>query len=1262
MSFDLTNVNISLQQFQDISSGKYNAGEVRLADESNLKKMNNHVHRTGKNTEVISHDEVLAIKEALVKALSAHDVEEDEINRVRRELGLAPGEEGDRTMKLRSLMPLSRQQIREILDRNAAKINSSQGRNGDRVYISTSNLIYGPSGMSADRVEKRNAVSEQLSDAGRQVGINKDITAFQLVVAGNVDFQDQETRQAMIKVAREQLDALYVACQGNPRENVLATATLHLDSGQTIAMPTGKSEVAFARQLEDAIVRLESKFPGADTDLRAQYKALRTAEERQAFFAALPNDPNGGFKARAMAVAFLHWRGVTDYATLSVPNRLSDADALALARHLAFLPEGVRREELAQDARLQEMAAKRPYKVKANDQAYVPATSPEAFNKYLASALTQNLNSCMPWHRLLIANTMSIVRGRLGAKGMPDGTNASEVVKGGLLSAEIQRVGANGTVRITEDSLREIYLSTALKTAAMKIVGDVVKEEVERLGGDRNEVSSMSSVIKSGHPEFTQELMEAESPAEAEQVVDKFREVVRDATRLRREAGEARVGFEDRVRGGIAAKLGIPPETIGPMDLQMKVITAKADGLLFSIATGEKRFAGKAEYEKAFNDLADGIVAKYVDRLDAVDALDLPQEKKDLVKVQILTSDKAQDIDPAFLAAEADKVDPAALLALLRAGAPKDQIYGAMAQISEQLKKSASAMYKGRKDIGPDDIIAPLTIMMLMVAGRHPELERLVVAFFERPEVADGIHANRDFKLLQEAESFKYLSTDTIINPGAEFEAGIGKKLFIAPRHAAAFNAAGGAERAAAAGYLPVELPMLAQAFVFYKEATGCSDAEAIDAVLDPQSRANRLLGYGGRFAESAADFAKGLRLMERYETWFAQTVANANAGNFTTTTERYLHTQAAKERTLRGVERFLFEDIALNKGISLDAEDPEDVFGMANNRAMRFVGRGYTSSCVNSLAQIPPEKRGLLYDVMDILDPLPANGAKANGLYYIQQAPVLVARVMKNYDAVARLKRDGDLDRAHLVPLLFGDFGVAADATNPQINDAFHNRIMENPAIMANPLLVSPVHMGLMMSGATFDEVFSAVQQGNRLPNAPGISSFTGELTELDGTPTGGRDAMVLDLRRPSLPKYSANQAPAMTEANVKFTVRFPDGKTLDSETDRTGKADGARAVEDIADKIEDLCGKVHPRQLSAVYFSLSQSAVGQTVKNGFLAQGIVTNEHMPLTYALAKDDATGAITVTYSEPAGFPVHFHWTSTITLDGTVTSTPMVVEV
>ncbi len=114
MPIDLSRVNISLQQFQDISSGKYNAGEVKLASETKLAKMNNHVDRTSKNNERISHAEVIAIKQSLVKALSQHGVGQEEIDRVRQELGLAPAGPTDRNLRFRSVVPLSRQQIREI--------------------------------------------------------------------------------------------------------------------------------------------------------------------------------------------------------------------------------------------------------------------------------------------------------------------------------------------------------------------------------------------------------------------------------------------------------------------------------------------------------------------------------------------------------------------------------------------------------------------------------------------------------------------------------------------------------------------------------------------------------------------------------------------------------------------------------------------------------------------------------------------------------------------------------------------------------------------------------------------------------------------------------------------------------------------------------------------------------------------------------------------------------------------------------------------
>jgi len=43
MAINLSNVNISLDEFQKISSGWFNAGEVRLKDEHTLAKVNHHV-------------------------------------------------------------------------------------------------------------------------------------------------------------------------------------------------------------------------------------------------------------------------------------------------------------------------------------------------------------------------------------------------------------------------------------------------------------------------------------------------------------------------------------------------------------------------------------------------------------------------------------------------------------------------------------------------------------------------------------------------------------------------------------------------------------------------------------------------------------------------------------------------------------------------------------------------------------------------------------------------------------------------------------------------------------------------------------------------------------------------------------------------------------------------------------------------------------------------------------------------------------------
>ena len=196
--------------------------------------------------------------------------------------------------------------------------------------------------------------------------------------------------------------------------------------------------------------------------------------------------------------------------------------------------------------------------------------------------------------------------------------------------------------------------------------------------------------------------------------------------------------------------------------------------------------------------------------------------------------------------------------------------------------------------------------------------------------------------------------------------------------------------------------------------------------------------------------------------------------------------------------------------------------------------------------------------------------------------------------------------------------------------------------------------------SGATFDECVTALRAGQRLPNAPYVASATGELSELDGTAKGGRNMMLGDLHRPSNPKRNSDETLILKPENLRFTFHFPDGETVAAKTGPKDDPEVIAANNAIADKIETLCGKVHQKQLAKIYFCCSQSN-GMNVAGTFTMQDIATNEHMALSFTLSKDEATGAVTVTYTEPEGFPVHFHWTATVALDGTITSTPMVIE-
>ena len=507
--------------------------------------------------------------------------------------------------------------------------------------------------------------------------------------------------------------------------------------------------------------------------------------------------------------------------------------------------------------------------------------------------------------------------------------------------------------------------------------------------------------------------------------------------------------------------------------------------------------------------------------------------------------------------------------------------------------------------------------------------------------------------------AFNRFSSNPQINENFTMQAARINTLFTSPREVAIFNAAGGAQRATAAGYYPTEMPILAKAFVLYQTATGCSNDEALEAALDPLSDARRLLSYGGRFTENAENYREGLRLMPLFRNWYRDTVNAVNGGdrNPQSPTKLNLKTQYTLDATAPAMEKFVFEEIAYNPLARLDSENSEELFGMGSNKAMRFIARGYAEAIVNTLENIPPDKRGLLYDVFDVFDPLPKDQNELEARTDIYHKTLLALRVLQHYDEMEALRLVGNLDRAHLIQILYSDFDIQPTATNAEISDIISERLERDPNLQG------PLSQLLDDTGAPLNECLDSINNGAPRPPLPQWASVSNcDLRQLDGSASGGRDSLFDDLYRPVSPIRISDESELVEEPNVKFVFNFPNNEQLFSKTSLPkDDPEVVAASNAIADKIKSLCGNVHQKQLSSVYFALSQGGLISNCRQGFRNYDISSDEHMPVTFTLSKDNDTGAVTITYTQPTGFPLNFHWTTTVALDGSTTSTQIVIE-
>ena len=478
---------------------------------------------------------------------------------------------------------------------------------------------------------------------------------------------------------------------------------------------------------------------------------------------------------------------------------------------------------------------------------------------------------------------------------------------------------------------------------------------------------------------------------------------------------------------------------------------------------------------------------------------------------------------------------------------------------------------------------------------------------------------------------------------------------------------------ALAAGYSKAELPKLASAANFYAEAKGVSVEDAFKVVSKPGTNANRLMNYGGRFLASQSNFTDGLRLIDSFKDWFEGVVADQkkiDGKNYTNDMSLTLLNGKTKNfdaNMMSGFEKFVFEEIANNPMIDIASENPEEVFGMANNNATRLFGRHLNQSCTQTLSQIPAEKRTAFFAAFDKFFPLYADNAQKatvpshdqKGFIGTLNNTMITGRILRHFDAVQQLHAEGRLTTENLVKTCFPEAGK--NSIQGVIDLLKKWEAMTGPG--DEDLGIPPgkysdiqglLNTKLEETGLGIEECAAAIKGGKPLPPAQYISSGTLDLSGFDGTTAAAENQLRGDLVRPT--DYGIGGTPQLASMGVMpgFRFTFPgEGREIVAN----GTTDGTKNIDAVVGKVKTLCGEVHTKQASGVMTMLCQSGMGN-LRSGLVAFGITSDEHVSCNYTLSKNETTGAVTIRYESPKEVPFHFSWTATVDTDGNVKTTPL----
>ena len=185
----------------------------------------------------------------------------------RRELGLAV--QGDdvevRSLYDRSIKPLSRQQVREILDRYAADINSNSA---GAVVISHSDELYGgvEKKTRESRVSLRDEINRSLS--AKRGKHTDDIKLFEAFLFHQEDlyFIEEDQRVKLLSFAQSCLDTVRRRMNSNGSHDSAGTLRLELPGGAAVEFATGLDDADLAARLEDDVFALSNQVSAKGDD------------------------------------------------------------------------------------------------------------------------------------------------------------------------------------------------------------------------------------------------------------------------------------------------------------------------------------------------------------------------------------------------------------------------------------------------------------------------------------------------------------------------------------------------------------------------------------------------------------------------------------------------------------------------------------------------------------------------------------------------------------------------------------------------------------------------------------------------------------------------------------------------------------------------------------------------------------------------------------------------------------------------------------